>query len=307
VGRGDISGIPKTGQEGRVLEFNVQTRTIKLLARALSFLLSNSVFLALNGALVVVFAGFLYDCSLLISFELFLAAFLVTFSVYCLNNATDTKEDAINRPDCGSKRSVYYVAASAVAMMVSIVIGLANGWLTLFVIILPLIIGFVYSVPVARSVPRLKEIVGVKSLVVAFSWAVTGALLPLTIQSIEWYKVALVFLYIFISIFVNTVIFDALDVRGDLVSGVKTIPIVLGAKGCRVLLLIVNSSLVVWLVYCFMNGLFGNLLFALTFGVGYEYFIIFHFLRAGVKRLHAELTVDGVWLPIVVLMKLIVR
>lgn len=269
--------------------------------------MSNSLFLALNGALVVVFASLLYGCFSVIHHELFLAAFLVTFAVYCLNNITDTKEDAINRPGSLSKKRIRYLTASAVAMTASIVIASLNGWLSLIIIILPLLVGFVYSVPITKSVPRLKEIFGVKSLTVAFSWASTGALLPLTVQFIDPTVIGLVFMYIFVSIFVNTVAFDALDMKGDLFSGVKTIPIVLGRKVSQILLLAINSTLVVWMIYCFFNGIFGTLLFALAFGIAYEYVIILYFFRPKAKRLHAELTVDGVWLPIVFLMKLIIH
>lgn len=306
MGGRDISGIPKTEQKSPTIKPNKKQRS-RILAQALSLFISNSLFLALNGALVVVFASLLYGCFSAIKHELLLAAFLITFSVYCLNNVTDTKEDAINRPRRLSKKRMHYIVASATAMTISIVLGLLNGLLSLLIISLPLLIGLIYSIPVTKSVPRLKEIVGVKSLAVAFSWASTGALLPLTLQSIDPSAAGLVFIYIFVSIFVNTVAFDALDMKGDFISGVKTIPIVLGRKNCRILLLLINSSLVIWMIYCIVNGLFGTLLFAIAFGIGYEYLIILHFFRTTAKRLHAELTVDGVWLPIVVLMRLILH
>jgi 4-hydroxybenzoate polyprenyltransferase len=267
--------------------------------------MSNSVFLALNGALVVVFACFLYGIE--ISSKVVLAAFLATFSVYCLNMITDKKEDAVNRCETASKKTHYYIVASAAAMLVSMAIGISISLSALIILAAPLLIGCVYSIQITKSIPRLKEVVGVKSVAVAFSWALTGALLPITIQSMPAYKEVLVFFYLFAQILVNTIIFDALDIRGDRVSGINTVPIALGLKNTKKLLLTINGSLVIWLLFCLLDGVFMNLISTLVFGVVYEFGIIWYFLRRDRPRLHAELIVDGEWLPLVVLMRVFLR
>jgi 4-hydroxybenzoate polyprenyltransferase len=267
--------------------------------------MSNSVFLALNGALVIVFACFLYGIE--ISSKVVLAAFLATFSVYCLNMVTDKREDVINRAETAPKKTNYCLVASAIAMFVSMAIGISISFSALLILAAPLMIGCAYSIQITKSIPRLKEVVGVKSVVVAFSWAITGALLPITIQSISTNKEVLVFFYLFAQILVNTIIFDALDIRGDRVSGITTVPIALGLKNTKKLLLIINGSLVIWLLCCFFTGVFMNLISTLVFGVVYEFAIICYFLRRDRPRLHAELMVDGEWLPLVVLMRMVLR
>jgi len=276
-----------------------------MFVKALKLTMSNSVFLALNGALVVVFACFLYGTE--ISFKLVLAAFLATFSVYCLNMVTDKKEDAINKSETAPKKTHYYVVASAAAMFVSMAIGISISFSALLILAAPLLIGCAYSIQITKSIPRLKEVVGVKSVVVALSWALTGALLPITIQSIPEYKEVLVFFYLFAQILVNTIIFDALDIKGDLVSGITTVPIALGLKNTKKLLLIINGSLVIWLLCCLLTGVFVNLISTLVFGVVYEYGLIWYFLRRDRPRFHAELMVDGEWLPLVILMRMFLR
>ena len=267
--------------------------------------MSTSVFLALNGALVVVFACFLYGIE--ISSKVVLAAFLATFSVYCLNMGTDKKEDVINRSETAPKKTHYYIVASAAAMFVSMAIGITISFSAFLILAAPLLIGCAYSIQITKSIPRLKEVVGVKSVVVAFSWALTGALLPITIQSTPAYKEVLVFFYLFAQILVNTIICDALDIRGDRVSGITTIPIALGLKNTKKLLLIINGSLVVWLLCCLFTGVFMNQISTLVFGVVYEFGIIWYFLRRDRPRLQAELMVDGEWLPLVVLMRVFLR
>ena len=276
-----------------------------MLIKALKLTMSSSVFLALNGALVVVFACFLYGIE--ISSKVVLAAFLATFSVYCLNMVTDKKEDVINKSETSPKKNNYYIVASAAAMFVSMAIGVSISFSALLILAAPLLIGCAYSIQITKSIPRLKEVVGVKSVVVAFSWALTGALLPITIQSISSYKEILVFFYLFAQILVNTIICDALDIKGDRVSGITTVPIALGLKNTKKLLLTINGSLVIWLLCCFFAGFFMNLILALLFGVFYEFGIICYFLRRDRPRLHAELMVDGEWLPLVVLMRVFIR
>jgi hypothetical protein len=52
----------------------------------------------------------------------------------------------------------------------------------MLLVITPLVIGVIYSVKLFPFLPRLKEVVGVKSISVAFSWALTGSLLPVAIH-----------------------------------------------------------------------------------------------------------------------------
>jgi 4-hydroxybenzoate polyprenyltransferase len=162
-------------------------------------------------------------------------------------------------------------------------------------------------VKIAKSIPRLKEIVGVKSLVVALSWGITGAFLPATANSIPLYKEALVFFYIFIQILVNTIIFDTLDVNGDRASGIKTVPLALGLKKTKTMLLAINASFVLWLGYCLLSGVFLHYLVTLAFGVVFETLLILYFFRSNRPRLHAELLVDGEWVYLVFLMRLLLH
>lgn len=272
------------------------------LSHLLQIIFSNSIFLALNGALVFVFASLLYDTE--ISISLLLASFLITFAVYSLNIVTDSKEDAINRAQAHPKKAKCYLVLSIISMIASLTIGIMDSFAAFSVLIIPLFIGLVYSIRISNSLPRLKEIVGIKSIVVALSWGVTGAFLPATMYSIPIYKTALVFFYIFAQILVNTIIFDALDVKGDHASGIKTVPLALGIKKTRALLLGINASFVVWLLYCMLSGAFLEYIATLAFGVAYETIIIFYFLKASRPRLQAELLVDGEWVYLVFLMRL---
>jgi 4-hydroxybenzoate polyprenyltransferase len=270
-----------------------------------NFLTSSSLYLALNSALVVFLGFVLYKTA--ISIPIMIAAFLATFSVYALNKATDKTEDAINRPTIASKNPRYYLIPSLAALILSLTIGLLDGPLADLILIAPLLVGLFYSVRFSKRVPRLKEVVGVKSILVAFSWAFTGSLLPALMAPVDHELVLLVFVYIFFSLLVNTVLFDVLDLKGDRVSGVRTIPFVLGSRRTKVFLILMNSCLVIWLVYSVSRGLFLSCMPALAFGVLYGYVMIGHFAGRHIRRLRAELLVDGEWIPLVAILRLFLR
>ena len=267
-------------------------------------LTSTSLILALDGPLIVIFGYLLYGVP--VNPEIIVASFLAVFSVYNLNKATDKAEDAINRPETATKPASHYIFPSIAAMLLSFAIGASVSPFALIVLVTPVIVGLFYSVKFSRKLPRLKEILGAKSLLVAFSWSFSGTFLPLSTQSADAGKIGLVFTYIFIQVIVNTILFDFLDMKGDSFSGMKTIPLVLGRNRTKNLLIVANSLLGLWLALCGFEGYFMKYLPALGFGVFYGYVIIWHFLRGGDHRLTAELMVDGQWLPLVAFMRLAV-
>lgn len=271
--------------------------------KVLKLLTSTSIFLALNGLIVTMFSSLLYGLEM--KPVILLAAFLATFSVYNLNKATDKAEDSINRPETASRGTPYFLIPSIIALVSCLWISASIGAQALAVMVIPLLVAIAYSVKLSRSIPRLKEIVGVKSILVALSWGFTGSLLPASFQPVGIEKVILTFIYISIQLLVNTILFDIRDMDGDRASGVMTLPIVLGLKMSRKLITLVNSLLIPWLIYCLMRGLFLKYIPALTFGMFYGYAIIWVFSRKECKRLLVEIAVDGEWIPLVALMKIL--
>ncbi len=276
-----------------------------MLLRTVKFLVSTSLLLSLDGALIVIFGSFLYGTP--VNYQLTIASFLAVFSVYNLNKATDKREDSINRPETASKSTSYYIVPSIAAMIVSLFLGVLNGVFAVLILGTPFIVGLFYSVKMSPKLPRLKEVLGAKSFLVAFTWSMNGAFLPLPAQLISLDKITLVFLYIFIQVTVNTILFDALDAKGDSLMRINTLPIVLGPKKAKSLLLLLNSTLILWLVFCEFEGLFTRFTYALFFGIIYSYVLIGIFLGKNKRTLRAELMIDGEWMPIVTLMKLIIK
>jgi 4-hydroxybenzoate polyprenyltransferase len=273
--------------------------------KILNFMTSTSLFLSLNASLVVIFSFLVYGNR--IAPEIGLAAFLVTFSIYSLNKATDRVEDSVNSPKIVSRSQVYYVTASIAAMLACLSIGALDGLKVFLVLSMPFVIGLVYSVRVIKTLPRLKEITGVKSLSVALSWAVTGALLPVAISNVEFEKVIFIFAFIFIQVLVKEVIFDALDMRGDKVSGVTTIPMVLGKRRTRFFLVVINTFSGLLVMFSILSGFFTQFVSVSIFGVLFSFLIIWLFVGNDRKRFRAEPVVDGEWISLAGLIKAILR
>lgn len=275
----------------------------EMLLDLLRLVTSTSVFLAVNAQMVAAFSSLLYGVR--VEPKILLIAFFATFSVYNMNRATDRAEDSINRPEAASRGMRFFLVPSITAAALCLLLSASVGAWTLSVIAASFVAAIAYSVKLFPSVPRLKEMVGVKSVLVALSWGFTGALLPASVQPVDPVKIVLTFSYIFIQLLVNTVLCDVCDVEGDAASGVMTLPIVLGLSRTRSLLLVVNSLMLPWLAYCVAQGLFLEYMPALFFGLVYGYLIIWVFSGEKRGRLLAELAVDGEWIPLVALMRLL--
>jgi 4-hydroxybenzoate polyprenyltransferase len=266
--------------------------------KALQFLTASSLLLALNSSMVVVFSFFLYGQAVVP--QMLAAAFLVTFSVYGLNKVTDKKEDAINKPELTTKRTDYYLAGSVASMIVGLAIGLLQSATAFIILIMPLVIGVVYSIKICKSMPRLKEITGVKSIVVALSWAIPGCFLP-ALSGFSLLIAGCVFFFIFIKVFVGAVLCDVLDTSGDAASGVLTVPVKLGLKNTKLLLIALNTLSLLLPIYCALRGLLAQFLPVFFFGSAYGFLSIWWFFSKRCTRVSAGLMLDGEWLPLVLI------
>ncbi|MCZ7384047.1 MAG: UbiA family prenyltransferase [Candidatus Methanoperedens sp.] len=195
------------------------------------------------------------------------------------------------------KKILTYVTIAS--YIIAIYLSFSNS-LALFAVLFPQIIGIIYSIKISDF--RLKDITGVKNIVVALSWAVVGTFLPLGNTRRNWVQILLIFYLFFTKLFINTVLFDVRDIEGDSANGVITIPVLLGIEKTRTLLLILNSTLIFWLVFSYLQGFFQKYLLIIIFAIFYGYWYILHFCREGIKiGKSLDLLVDGEWIPIAIL------
>lgn len=223
------------------------------------FYLYSSLFLATAAV------GMAYVSCLLqqLDFSLNIAIVLsfVVFSVYNLNRKTDTTEDSLNhcerfRVTSQYAKFLYWGALATYA--IAFLLSAFQGFPALAICSIPLICGLLYSLPVLPrwlGYQRLKEIPVVKNLVVSFSWALSFSLIPVVLSgAVFGVRTMIVFLFIFTWTVVASILPDIRDRVGDAATGIRTIPVLIGA-GKTELILTVFNMLSGFLVLALGNGI----------------------------------------------------
>ncbi|CAD6492273.1 MAG: UbiA prenyltransferase family protein [Candidatus Argoarchaeum ethanivorans] len=286
--------------KGDCLVSHLFKRFYTVLDKFVSLLTISSIFIAITGSLLPYFSFLLYGVR--VDFKLLLASGLLTFTVYNLDKLTGIEEDLVNVPERAgfiekNKKSVTF--ATIAAYIVALFLSFLQNPFAIFIILFPFCIGIVYSIKISNF--RLKDITGIKNIVVALCWAVIGAFIPLAISFRDFSVISLIFYFFFTKLFINTVLFDVRDIKGDKMNGVKTIPVVFGRKRTKNILLTLNSTLIPWLVYSYLSGCFHIYFIVLVFSIGHGYWYILYFCREENTGKSLDLLVDGEWIPVVIL------
>jgi 4-hydroxybenzoate polyprenyltransferase len=179
-----------------------------------------------------------------------IATFFATWGVYAWDRASDSKEDLLNNPD----RAIlarYPIKSLAIISYVAAIcfVALWDIWRLPSILIFGLA-GATYTMRI-RGV-RPKDLPGGKNLIVAGASAICYA----GLVGGTWQSYALAFLVIFI----DTVIFDLRDIKGDALEGIRTIPVMLGWSRTLLIMSVVNVALfmlsptvavlgLAWLIY----------------------------------------------------------
>jgi 4-hydroxybenzoate polyprenyltransferase len=103
---------------------------------------------------------------------------------------------------------------------------LQKNLLSFVIGLLPLIIGFMYSVL------RLKRIFILKNILIAAAWGSSVLIVPAYYENWSW-VCGLLFLFFFLLLFLNTIISDIKDIKGDSIFGIRTLPGRLGIPATK--------------------------------------------------------------------------
>ena len=215
-------------------------------------LLTDSVPVSISGAFRVYIAALLLNVcpSLLIC----LASGLIIYSVYTLDRALDCEEDLINRQELSGSCKEVGLVFSLITFLIGSYIFMKAGILALA--FLPLVTGFLYSkgLKIGKFKLRLKGGLGVKNIVVGIMWGMFIAGVAGQYCSYS-YSIGIVFLLYGVKTFVNSVIDDFKDIKGDTLAGIKTLPVKLGEiKTCNFLLVLHIISHII-LLSALVNGI----------------------------------------------------
>ena len=211
---------------------------------------------------------------------LLIAAYFLSFSVYSLNRVTDIEEDSINLPDKGRwirKNRDYLLFAGLESINIAVVLAFVSNPYAIIVILFSFFVALLYGF---GSHIRLKNITLLKSITVAGTMTVTAVVLSYVVYANSAFIVLMITYFFFVKIFIASVLLDVRDIEGDQKTGVRSIPASLGAKKTRNLLLLLNSTLVVWVALSLVRDIFFPYIFVLILSVFYGYWLILRFTRA---------------------------
>lgn len=218
----------------------------------------------------------------------------IIFGIYTLNKFTDRTEDFTN--DLGKllffekQRIFLFIAAGTlVGTLVYLLIEEKLNWVHMTLIT----IGYCYSF---RSIPwysrstglklyRIKEIIFLKNISVALLWGGAIFIIPiLTSSGIKYdhFLVSLLAISLTLSTFNNTLYDDILDVNGDMLAKIRTIPTLWGVKKAQGLLISLDILwlIVVSILFTKNSFNFSHFIFLLSVGI---YPIIYILLKSVTK------------------------
>lgn len=212
------------------------TSTIKLL--------TTSIPVAISGVFRL-YIAFLF-LGIAPQIYIYFAGFLVIYSTYTFDRALENEEDKINRKELATSRKDIALFVCIVSLIVSTILLYREG-LT-FMAFLPFVIGYVYSkgISLGKHKLKLKGNFGVKNLIVSSTWGIFIAGIALHMAG-DYSALIFVFPFFMMKSFINTVIWDFRDVKGDDAAGIKTLPIWLGEKKTRKLLQLMHITLHFWI------------------------------------------------------------
>lgn len=262
-------------------------------------LLSTSLLVAIAG-------GFkLYAAFILLGLEpsviICLAFSFVIYAVYTLDRTLKSKEDEINREESNSSNKSCAALVICISLFLSIVIFVEN--LSLLPVLFPLAVGFAYSrgVKIRKEVLKLKSGMGTKNFVVAFTWA-TNIVIVLQYWNKDIFSLLVVWLFFFLKSFINTVIYDFRDVKGDASAGLLTLPIFLGTKNTRILLYLLHIFAHLQIAMAILQGkiTFDPVILPYSVIIGLFYIGFYSTTKERSGRIR-DILVDGEWIIAVLL------
>lgn len=229
-----------------------------------------------------------------------LIVMLGTYCIYNLNRKTDEAEDMMNHHERYSftKRYGSFLYYSSIAGYIAAIgLGLFYGPEAVFLTLFPLLAGIFYSLPIFPKkfgFSRMKEIPVFKSLIVAVSWAVPPAFLPVYIASMNpCFQTYIITLFFFILVFTSTVVFDIRDMEGDAVSGVRTIPVIIGKEKTVLLLSMLNAGIGIVVISSVMSIFSSNQILFLVLSIIYVQLYLIYSLYQNMAKIIYELLIDG--------------
>jgi 4-hydroxybenzoate polyprenyltransferase len=244
---------------------------------------------------------------------LLLMAYLFSNAAYTVNRASEAEQDEVSHPartEWLRSRRRYLPAIAGAYFVLGYGLALLRNTYFFLALLVPLALSILYSVgsgPMQKltGARRLKDGLGVKNVAIALGWSLIPFLVGLYYLSVP---IALLLLcpFIFMRLLVNTIFFDARDVKADALYGTRTIPSVLGEKVANRVMSLVDVACFVYVVVICAFGIFPS--YSLTLAVFPLYSFTYRYLAKRTdQNVIRDLVADGeylLWMPVILVGKI---
>ena len=241
------------------------------------------VLLSLSAASMALFFSILLFRVLSISY--FLVVFFLTYAVYGMDRLASLEEDRFSYPERTrfleqNKRP--FAISIVLAFSGSLLLAASSGWVVALIPIAPIAVLF-YSGKLPKKATgnrklHLKQLFVIKDICIASGWAflliVTSVYVSRPIGTGAW----LFLIPLLMKLFVMAVAYDFKDIDSDRLSGVRTLPVVMGEDSSKVVLHILNIMATIFILVLIYFGLLPLLGVVFVPAFIYQFFTI-HLVR----------------------------
>ncbi len=264
-------------------------------------------FLALGDAVALYVMAVILNIA--VTWDFLVVVYLCVFSANLFNRSDESGHDALTNPvrvKVMDKYVKYFypITISCLVVSIGLILVYSNYAALLFAVLIFLIATF-YTTLFKKMT---KYVVGFKSFVAAFFYALMIFFLSIYYSSPINSAVVLIFLFYYIRIFISNATCDVKDIEGDKKRGLKTIAINMGESGAMRFLNFLNilsGVLIIWGVYIKVLPLFS---LALLLTIPYAIYYFYLDSKMKTKELFTNAIVDGeflLWLPFLLIGKAI--
>ncbi|MFH1037892.1 MAG: 4-hydroxy-3-methylbut-2-enyl diphosphate reductase [PVC group bacterium] len=214
------------------------------LCRLLSVIVKANVLIALGGACLTCAAARLLKIP--VQWPAVLLSFCLVLAVYNLNIFADQSAIHLSQPSryrffLRYRKELYLLNTLSLlaAFWCAGILGAGAFLLTVFT----LLSGLAYSFTLLPSTlpgRSLKHLTGLKEFFSSLGWGVLAVLIPAfsaRVPAVPVISVLVVFIFVFSVMFVRSSLFAIRDIQGDRLVGRETIPVVLGVRKTKIMLL----------------------------------------------------------------------
>ena len=264
----------------------------KFLRKFLDEFVYGGHFLAIGDSIAMLSMALVLNIPITWSF--LVVVYLCVFSANLFNRSDESEVDELTNPvrvKIMNKyvKNFYWISVFCIGISVALILFYSNLWALFFAATI-FLLAILYT-SVFKNLT--KYIVGFKSMIAAFYYALVVILMAIYYSMPIDLAVILIFLFYYSRIFISNAVCDVKDIDGDRKRGLRTIAIALGEKGAMRFLNLFNILSGLILVFGILVGVLPLLALSLLLTIPYTSYYLYLNSKIDAKEMYTNAIVDG--------------